>query len=53
MAGMVPQQTIARLYAALDEAPFAHDFDNIVYDEPDYDTQLGIPGLHKVRPKGS
>ena len=46
-----PKETLGRLYEALGEAPFAHDFDNIVYDEPDYDAQIGIPGLHKVRPK--
>ena len=46
-----PEQTIARLYLELGEAPFAHDFENVAYDEPDYDAQLGIPGMHKVRPK--
>ena len=44
-----PQQTLQRLYAELGEAPFAHDFHNVVYDEPDYDANLGMPGMHKVR----
>ncbi len=23
---------------------------HVAYDEPDYDAQLGMPGLHRVRP---
>jgi sulfotransferase len=44
-----PKNTLERLYAALDEPPFTHDFSNVVYDAPDYDLQLGMPGLHSVR----
>lgn len=46
-----PQHTLQRLYQELGEAPFAHDFQNVVYDEPDYDSHIGMPGLHKVREK--
>jgi sulfotransferase len=46
-----PHAVIGRLYRELGEAPFAHDFENVVYDEPAYDAELGIPGMHKVRPK--
>jgi sulfotransferase len=46
-----PQGTIDRLYKELKELPFKHDFNNIVYDEPDYDAALGMPGLHQIRPK--
>jgi sulfotransferase len=46
-----PQSTIERLYLELGEKPFQHNFDHIEYNEPDYDMQLGIPELHKVRPK--
>jgi sulfotransferase len=44
-----PQETIDALYAALGESPFAHDFNHVTYDEPDYDAALGMPGMHKVR----
>ncbi len=44
-----PRRTMERLYAALGEAPFEHDFDHVEYDEPDYDAHIGMPGLHKVR----
>jgi len=46
-----PAAVMNRLYAELKEEPFAHDFDNVVYDEPDYDADLGMPGMHTVQPK--
>lgn len=46
-----PKAMMMRLYAELDEPVFAHDYDNVVYDEPDYDAHLGMPGMHKVRGK--
>jgi hypothetical protein len=30
---------------------FVHDFENVEYDAPDFDLQLGVPGLHRVKPK--
>lgn len=44
-----PEATLAGLYAALDEPAYKHDFNKVVYDAPDYDADLGMPGLHKVR----
>jgi len=44
-----PDRTLRRLYDALGEAYFAHDFNQVIYDEPDYDAQLGMPGLHQVK----
>ena len=38
-----------RLYEELGEVPFMHDFDNVAYDAPAYDAELGMPGLHQVR----
>ncbi|MBC7702843.1 MAG: sulfotransferase [Rhodoferax sp.] len=46
-----PKRTLARLYEAIGQAPWDHDLNNVVYDEPDYDTHIGMPGLHKVRQK--
>jgi sulfotransferase len=40
-----------RLYQELGEPAFAHDFDHVAYDEPDYDALLGMPGMHKVQEK--
>jgi len=44
-----PAEVIARLYVLLDLPPFRHDFENLEFDEPAFDAQMGVPGLHKVR----
>jgi sulfotransferase len=46
-----PRAVMSRLYAELGEPLFTHDYDHVVYDEPDYDAHIGMPGLHKVRGK--
>jgi sulfotransferase len=46
-----PARTMRHLYDLLQEPYFDHDFNNVVYDEPDYDSQLGMPGLHTVKQK--
>jgi len=43
-----PAETIARLYEALGEPQFEHDFTNVEYDEPKYDEAMGLPGFHRV-----
>ncbi len=45
-----PQQIVQRLYRELGEEPFHHDFENVHYEELAYDAELGLPGLHTVRP---
>lgn len=46
-----PARALQRLYRELGEPYFAHDFNHVVYDEPDYDSHIGMPGLHTVRSK--
>lgn len=46
-----PAATMQQLYAFLGEKPFAHDFDRVSYDAPEFDAPLGSPGLHAVRGK--
>jgi len=46
-----PKRTLHRLYAELGETYFEHDLQNVVYEEPDYDANIGMPGLHTVRQK--
>lgn len=46
-----PADVIKLLYEFLGEPLFAHDFDNVVYDAPEFDEQLGLRGLHKVDQK--
>jgi sulfotransferase len=45
-----PAGVMGALYAALGEAPFAHDFAHVEYEAEAYDADLGLPGLHRVRP---
>ena len=45
----VPGDVLRSLYDELGEPWFEHDFNNVTYDEPDYDSLLGMPGMHKVR----
>lgn len=46
-----PKRALEAIYQFIGEQPFTHDFDNIQYDEPEFDSRLGLPGLHKVQPK--
>ncbi|ODN70129.1 sulfotransferase family protein [Methylobrevis pamukkalensis] len=46
-----PADCIGLIYAFLGETPYAHDFDNVSYDAPAFDTELGVDGLHRVHPK--
>ncbi len=46
-----PADVMELLYQFLDEKPFEHDFDNVEYDAPAFDNQLGLDGLHRVRRK--
>jgi sulfotransferase len=43
-----PGYAMERLYEILDLAPFSHDFENVGYDEPQFDAMLALPGFHKV-----
>jgi sulfotransferase len=44
-----PGETMQAIYDFIDEKPFKHDFNNVVFDTPDYDIGLGLVGLHRVR----
>jgi sulfotransferase len=46
-----PAACLAEIYDFIGEPAFAHDFDNVVYDEPEFDRQLATPGLHSVKRK--
>jgi sulfotransferase len=44
-----PEQTMASLYQTLGLAGFRHDFNDVEYAEPEYDSRIGLPGLHTTR----
>lgn len=46
-----PKEVIDLLYGFIGEPVFEHDFGNIQYDAASFDEQLGLDGLHRVRPK--
>jgi sulfotransferase len=43
-----PAECMQLIYGWLGEPEFPHDFDDVAYDEPEFDRQLGAPGLHAV-----
>ncbi len=47
----VPEKVLALIYEFLGLEPFAHDFTNVEYDAPAFDAQLGLSGLHRIRPE--
>lgn len=49
----VPHKVMPIIYEFIGEQPFAHDFEHVEYDAQEFDTQLGVPGLHRVRNKVS
>jgi sulfotransferase len=46
-----PGKVMDLVYDFLGAPRFAHDFDKVVFDEPAFDQGIGLPGLHRVRPK--
>jgi sulfotransferase len=46
-----PSDVFKLVYEFLGEAPYPHDFAKVEYDAPEFDAQLGMDGLHRVRPQ--
>jgi len=46
-----PQRAIQLVYQFLGETEYQHDFDNIAYDENEFDQNIGVKGLHTVKKK--
>ena len=44
-----PAKTMSLIYQFLGEEPFEHDFENVQYQEPEFDNKLQTQGLHQVR----
>lgn len=44
-----PKRVIDLIYDFIGEPHFEHDFENLDYDAPAFDQQIGLSGLHKVR----
>lgn len=48
-----PHSALELVYQFLDEPHFQHDMDNVDYEASEFDAQLGVDGLHRVRKKVS
>ncbi len=46
-----PAKTMEMIYQFIGEAPFEHDFNDVEYDEPEFDSMMGAKGLHRVKGK--
>lgn len=46
-----PQRTMQLLYQFLNEPEHQHDFDNVEYEEGEFDQALGVKDLHTVKRK--
>jgi sulfotransferase len=46
-----PEKVMELVCNFIGEPQFAHDFAQVEYDAPDFDLELGIPSLHRVKPK--
>jgi sulfotransferase len=44
-----PAEVMQQIYDILGEPAFAHKFDDLEFDAPEFDKRLGLPGFHKVR----
>lgn len=51
LLAQAPEKCLRLVYEFLGEPWFAHDFENVSYDAPEFDQSLGLSGLHKVRSK--
>lgn len=43
-----PAQVMGLVYQFIGEEPYEHDFDNVVFDTPEFDAALGLDGMHRV-----
>ncbi|HTZ22175.1 MAG TPA: sulfotransferase [Opitutaceae bacterium] len=46
-----PAKVLPLIYQFLGEPIYAHDFDNLDYQEPAFDARLGLSGLHEIKRK--
>lgn len=46
-----PRDVFKLIYEFLGEPWFEHDFEDVMYDAPEFDAQLGLDGLHRVHRK--
>jgi sulfotransferase len=51
LLAQAPELVMRLIYEFIGEPWFEHDFNNLSYDAPSFDQDLGVAGLHKVKPR--
>jgi sulfotransferase len=51
LLAQAPAKVIPLIYRFLGEPEFAHDYENLDYQEPEFDARIGVQGLHEVKRK--
>ncbi|MBU0746675.1 MAG: sulfotransferase [Gammaproteobacteria bacterium] len=51
LLAQAPHKVMPLIYQFLGEPEFAHNFEQVKYDAPEFDEALGLHGLHQVRPQ--
>jgi len=46
-----PSAAVRAVYQFIGEPWFEHDFNRVAYNADEFDARVGMPGLHRVRPK--
>jgi len=53
LLSQAPDKVLPLIYRFLGEEPFEHDYTQVEYDAPEFDNNLGLAGLHRIRPQVS
>jgi sulfotransferase len=51
LLAQAPAKVIPLIYKFLGEPEYAHDYENLDYQEPEFDARIGVQGLHEVKRK--
>jgi sulfotransferase len=51
LLSQAPAKVLELIYQFIGETPFPHHFDGVEFDAPEFDAELGMSGLHRIRPK--
>ena len=46
-----PRKVMSCIYSFLDQPEYQHDFENVIYEESEFDDTIVTPNMHKVRPR--
>lgn len=46
-----PEQTMRKVYDFIEEPYYTHDFDCVEHTDEEYDSAVGLPGLHTIKRK--